>query len=167
MFAYAAQSFYHSVNRAAGVAPVLSPPITAKTFCYYWLEGQDLIYLKLHGYPGIPILYGDDNTPALDISSIVNATLGGVTIFAPTCHLRRSSLFNAFFYSGARYVIAGEGTNYAAVDQVAGADRLGLWLRRLMQWGFSTPLAFHIARYRVLLSTSQAARDTFGFKLYT
>ena len=166
VFAYAAQSFYHSVSRAAGVAPILSPPITASTFNHSWLRGQDLIYLKLHGYPRDPTWYGDDHTPALNISSIDNANLDRCTIFAANCHLTRSPFLAALFFAGAHYVIGGDSTNYAAVSDVAGADLLGLWLRRLMSWGIPVPLAFRFARWRVLFEPGPAAADTAKFHLF-
>ena len=154
------------MSRAAGVAPLLSPPLTADTFMHSWLEGQSLIYFKLHGYPNEQVWYGDHHTPALHIRSIENARLDDATVFAPNCHLTRSPFLQALLSSGAAYVIGGDATNYAAINEVAGADLLGLWIRRLMSWGIPTPLAFRFARYRMLFEPGVPATDTVKFHLF-
>lgn len=86
VFAYCCASFEETTWRAAGVEPLLSPPVTAETFEPRWLEGPgwspaisrrvgqagawqseawELIYFDLHGWPGEACWRGDDGLVAL------------------------------------------------------------------------------------------------------
>lgn len=169
IFAYCAAEFQHSVRKAAGVQPLLSPPATAHIFDPRWLEGRDFIYLKLHGLPEETYWYGDNWLTALRATQILAANLTGTVIFVANCHLYQalpapacadtadrqagnndyhptSPMLNALLIAGARAVVGGSGDNHAKTHSIHGADRLGRALRYLLQFGLAPHPAFRLAQ---------------------
>lgn len=183
IYALCAASFAESVRRAAGAAPALSPPVTLDTFNPASIEGHHLLYIKLHGLPNHPRWYGDRWKPAISAQQIASANLSGTVVFAATCHLytiRANQLvpgpmLQALFSTNARAIVGGPNANAATRDRVAGADLLGMYLRRLLSLRLPPSTAFKLARSCVRASrhtTSDtddliALADTLRFRLFT
>ena len=153
VFAYCAAEFQHSVTKAAGVQPLLSPPATAEIFHPSWLERYDFLYFKLEGLPEEIYWYGDNWITALRATQILAADLRGTVVFVANCHLFQtnnghhptSPMLAALLAAGARAVIGGSGKNYAKRHSVHGADRLGRTFRHLLQLGLPPYIAFRLA----------------------
>lgn len=167
-FAYCAQSFQQSVHQAAGVQPRTCPPTTRATFQPAWLEGQHLIYFKLHGLPDQPYWYGDDWITALDIPSIEAADLTGAVIFIANCHFAESPLLIPFLTSNACAIIGGGGENYGKQRTVYGADRLGRTVRILLSWRIAPHTALAIAKAQLALASADdpKAADALAFHIW-
>jgi len=169
------------------VTPVTSPPLTSTTFDATRLEGHDLLYIDLHGWPGAPVWLGQSaldtiverRNVALTVEQIGNISLLGTVVFAATCYLAddESPMLDALLDAGARYVIGGEGINWNGMHNPIGAGLLGQWLRGGMQLGIEPLRALALAKQRVSLSLVQyrlrgmnaqvtAARDALAFRAY-
>lgn len=186
VFAYCAESFRRSVERAAGVSPLTCPPTSADTLDVSLLEGNGLLYFDLHGSPGIGHWRGDDWSIALTAQQIGQVDLGGATVFALSCFLgdADSPMMDALLDSGAKYVVGGDGQNWAGKSAlgVYGASLLGLWFRRLLVVGFGAPKALALAKRPVAMQLQRmkllgrkgrsasektlAAKDTLAFRMY-
>lgn len=180
VFAYCAGEFVEAARRASGVAPLVCPPMAESAFAPEMLEGYDLIYLDLHGEPWGARLYGDHHTAALATWQAREADLTGAVVFAVSCYMadEGSPMLQAFLDAGARYVIAGEGRNWAASKAVTGAHLLGMRFRQLMAWGMEPLAALRLAKRWVALAAllawglgrsggGEAERDALEFRAYT
>lgn len=172
-FAYCCQSFKRSVSRAAGVDPVLCPPVTAATFQPAVLEAFDFLYFKLHGLPGEAHWYGDNWITALSAAQLQGLDLSRAVVFAANCFLaprqaETSPMLHALLTAGAKAVIGGPGENLARARRVDGADLLGHRLRLILAAGASPQFAFHTAMTSITLHRpSTATHDTLAFHLFT
>jgi hypothetical protein len=178
-FAYCCASFADATRRAAGVAPATCPPVSAATFNPAWLNGDgkrayQLIYFDLHGEHGSLEWYGDVGMSALTVEHVRAANLGGAVVFALNCFLadQDSPMMDALLAAGARYVIGGEGKNWAGKLSLFGASLLGRWFRLMLRVGYEPLDALRMAKQRVQLSLLgqpdrvAAAKDTLEFKAY-
>ena len=174
-FAYCAASFKHSVTKAAGVAPLLSPPITAETFKPRYLENRRFIYFKLHGLPAQPFWYGDYWTTALTADQILQADLSDATVFVANCHLYQGTLghypspmLTALLKAGARAVVGGPGPNWARARSLYGADVLGYHFRRLIVGlHFRPTIALNISQAIIKnLPRDPGITDALGFRIF-
>ena len=179
VFAYCCASFAEATRKAAGVEPVLCPPASTQTFDPGWLEGYDLLYFDLHGQPDARHWQGDDAVLALAASQIRQADLGGAVVFALNCYLadEGSPMMDALLDAGARYVIGGDGKNWAGQRDVYGAGLLGYLFRQLLARGVSPLKALALAKGGIRIKMKvdriakktgkvKAARDTLAFKVY-
>lgn len=172
VFAYCATTFEYSVTKAAGVVPLLSPPITTAGFEPHWLQGHDFIYLKLHGLPEEAYWYGDNWITAISATQILAADLKGTTVFVANCHLFQanngqrpsSPMLTALLAAGARAVVGGAGDNFAKRHTVHGADRLGRAFRYLLQLGFAPYTAFRLAQFLLTLRPHKEPADLDALK---
>jgi len=150
------------------------------------LEGHDLLYFDLHGWPGGPVWLGQSKpgaverrNVALTVEQLADIVLYGTVVFAATCHLAddESPMLDALLDAGARYVIGGEGVNWNGMHNPIGAGLLGQWFRRGMQMGIEPLRALALAKQRVRLSLMRyrvcgmeaqatAARDALAFRAY-
>jgi hypothetical protein len=181
ILAYCCASFAESTQKAAGVAPLLSPPLSAfggqglDRFPVSALEGHDLIYFKLHGLPGEPYWYGDDWTTALSSDQIRANDLSGTVVFAANCHLWASEkavhgqpMLDALLHAGAAAVVGGGGENFGKRKSVYGADLLGKWFVMALRLGALPLTAFYVAKARVSFEADDpAALDTLHFRIFT
>ncbi len=172
VLAYCAQSFEHSVKRAAGVKPLLSPPVTMDTFNPTWLEGYNLVYVKLHGLPNQPFWYGAISTEisctALSADQVRQANLTDTIVFVANCYLPESPMLQALLDAGAKAVIGGPGQNYGRPHSVDGADLLGLFFRYFLTWGLPTSTALRAAKLRLRYKRKdKATKDTLAFQIWT
>lgn len=155
------------MRRAAGVTPLLSPPVSFHQFKPEWLEGFDFIYFKLHGLPKQPYWYGDDWLTAIGAEHLRSSVLVGTVVFVANCYLPGSPMLGALLMAGAEAVVGGEGVNYARSDRVDGADLLGLYFRFFMQVGFSVKFSLTLAKSRFKVRRkSKVKSDTLEFKFY-
>lgn len=171
VFAYCSQSAAKSTRKATGVEPVTCPPTKAATFDVQALEGQDFIYFDLHGAPGGTEWRGDKRTIALREAQIRAANLTGAVVFATNCHLgdADSPMLTALLDAGARYVVAGDGLNWAGAQTVIGAARLGQLFRIAL--GFMDArralTAAKLGLQRLWMrGQTGVVQDTLGFKLF-
>lgn len=157
--AYCAASFEKSVHRAAGVQPVLSPPVDLELISPAQFEGYDFIYFKLHGLPGQPYWYGDFWTTAISADQVRKMTLDNTIIFAACCHLyqgepghyRPGPMLTALLSAGARAIVGGPGINYAKGYALYGADVLGHAFRIFTGLKFQPTTALRLALARTRL----------------
>lgn len=162
-------------RKAAGIRPLLSPPVTASDLAPSDLGGYDLLYFDLHGHPLQPFWRGDGRAVALTAQQVHAADLSGAIVFALTCYLadEGSPMLDALLDAGARYVVGGDGKNWAGSRrELFGAGLLGLWFRRLLAWGVPPLNALALAKKRVKwgmidkASKRLAAKDALQFRAY-
>jgi hypothetical protein len=168
-FAYCSQALAQAVARAAGVEPLTSPPASWRTISPRTLEGHDFIYINLDGAAGSPYWYGDGWETALSAAQIQAADLAGVGVFVASCHLPESPMLPALLVAGAAWVIGGAGVNWSSRRRLAGADLLGLWVRRAVGWGWEPERALRLAKLRVLLQVWDVRirrEDTLRFRVW-
>jgi hypothetical protein len=180
ILAYCCASFAESTQKAVGVAPLLSPPLSAfdgpglDRFPSLALQGHDLLYFKLHGLPGQPYWYGDDWVTALTSDQIRAADLSRTVVFVANCHLwmpgkssKGQPMLDALLDAGAVAVVGGGGKNWGKKRKVYGADLLGKWFTMCLRLGASPLTAFYVAKARVSMEDDMGAKDTLGFRLFT
>ncbi len=147
------------MTKAAGVRPLLSPPVTAATFAPSQLAGYDFIYFKLHGLLRESYWYGDNWQTALTVRQIADADLSSAVVFVANCFLwepgpdptEKAPMLRALLEAGARAVVGGPGENYARKQTVMGADRLGRDFRITLALGLAPSIAFKLAHKRYSL----------------
>jgi hypothetical protein len=156
-------------RRAAAPDQVItSPPTTFDTFEPAMISGADLLYLKLHGLPKQAYLYGDGLVTACSANQIAQANLTDCIVFAAVCHLPETPFMPALFHAGARAVVAGHGSNYAARTRVYGADMLGMLFRRLLQLKVPPALAFRFAKAKMARGRQDRyTRDALQFQYHS
>ena len=165
-FAYCVQSAKRAVREAVGVEPITSPPTTAPTFILEWLEGNDLIYFRLHGTKGFSSWYNDEGTIALDITAVELADLDGAVVVVANCYGASDPMIQALYMAGASAVIAGEGSNWGGRGYAIGTDLLTLWLRRCLELGISVRGSLAIAKARLAMTAwRQSDRDAMAFRV--
>ncbi|MFO7955864.1 MAG: hypothetical protein R6X33_02055, partial [Candidatus Brocadiia bacterium] len=137
-----------------------------------WLEGRDFVLFKLHGLEGQPFWYGDDFTTALSAGQLAQADLQGAVVFVANCWLtdddgQPGPMLQALLRANAHAVIGGPGINYALANQIGGADLLALYVRFLLQVGFSAWNALKWAKVRLqIVRPSYVTQDTLDFRMY-
>jgi hypothetical protein len=150
--------------------------MTADRFDPTWLENRDLVLIDLHGERGLDYWYAVQAGPipvrivALRAEQIRQAALGGAVIFATSCYLGEddSPMLQALLAARARYVIAGEGQNYAGARKMAGAGLLMLFFRMFLEAGASPLKALETAKasMRIVGRNKRAREDALAFRAY-
>jgi len=164
VFAYCTDTARQAVRAATGVSPLSSPPVTAETLDTRWLEGHDLVYVRLHGLPGGRGWYNDAGEIALLEAQVAAADLSGSVVVVANCYGDRGPMAEALCAAGATAVIAGAGPNYAAAQRVVGTDLLVRWLILGMRMGLGVDRALRLARMRLRVSSWRASdRDAAQF----
>lgn len=179
VFAYCAASFQEATRRAAGMEPLTCPPASAEHFERSWLENHDFLYFDLHGAPGEAYWLGDEGIVALRADQITSCSLDGAIVFATNCYLadEESPMMDALLEAGARYVIGGQGPNWAGERTLYGASLLGWRFRQLLERGFDPLRALALAKkwirlglmaHRVLghAGRIRTDEDTLAFRVY-
>ena len=171
VFAYCTWQARHAVEVATGVTPLTSPPIWSESFDSALLEGNDLIYVRLHGSPTFPYTwYGESEgggwIPALVGADLEGVDLGGAVVVLANCHSASSPLVSELYGAGAGTVIAGPGSNYAGGQRVIGTDKLVQWIIKCLKRGMSVRSALTLARVRLFATSWRAAdRDALAFTI--
>jgi hypothetical protein len=138
------------------VEPITCPPTTAATLDLARIEEADFLYIDLHGEPGQRFWLGDDGELAMTAAQVETLDLSGTVVFAVSCYLADadSPMLDALLDAGARYVIGGEGLNWAAATRPTGAAALGHRLRQLLAYGFDPLRALALAKRFLKLGVS-------------
>lgn len=159
--------------------PLCCPPASAELFERSWLESRDFLYFDLHGQPGAAAWYGDEGIVALRAEQAISCSLDGAIVFATNCYLadEESPMMDALLDAGARYVIGGQGPNWAGQRRLYGASLLGWRFRQLLERGFDPLRALALAKrwiglgmvaHRLLGRAAQVRtdQDTLAFRIY-
>lgn len=170
IFAYCTEAAAEAVGDATGTIPFTSPPWTDRQIRPEMLEGQDLIYIRLHGRPGLSVWVGQGRgarlVAAFSRANLEGVDLGGAVVVLANCYGAESPMMDDLLEAGASAVIAGYGPNYAAANAVIGADLLVRALIRGLARGWPIRRAFRWARLRLLLGGwHKANRDAYQFVL--
>lgn len=155
------------VRRAAGVMPLLSPPVSLDNLRPEILKGYDLLYVKLFGWPDVSYWYNAEGETVISARLIEQADLSGTAVFVANCYLPESPMLKALLSAGARAVIGGAGYNYFRKSRLEGVDLLGLYVRVLMQYGAEARLALSFARARLQFKRKdKVTKDTLAFEVW-
>lgn len=158
--------------------PKTCPPLDYLSFNPRWLEGRDFIYFDLHGLPNTDFWFEMttiDGVPmqikAITANLVRSARLDGAVVFATNCHLadENSQMLDALLDAGAKYVIAGEGKNWASTRRPTGAAELGRLVRVGMERGGSPLNALGSAKHALKQQRNinlNELKDTLEFKAY-
>lgn len=129
LVAYCARSWWLSTWRTTGTRPLTSPPLTADSLDLNSLRAP-LVYLRLHGIPGAPYLFGDDRMPALAIEQVRALDLEGGIVFLEGCWGGR--IADAFLQAGAVAVVGAEASTWGRRWLLGPSSLVGReWLRTL------------------------------------
>jgi len=168
IFAYCIPRAARSVAAATGTTPYTSLPWTAETLGRL-PGGYGLLYFRLHGSEvERGIWFGEDANrdlvPALEAHNIKGADLRGAVAVVANCYGADDPLVQLLYQAGARAVIAGEGPNMAAGNNIIGTDLLVRWLRLSLRMG--PAWALRVARARLLATGwREADRDALAFRI--
>jgi hypothetical protein len=171
--AYCMASQADVVWRATGTHPVTCPPFDYRTFDTRVMEQARFVWLGLHGMTTDPhYLYGNSipsnpfpiKVKALYAGDIRDLNLEGVVVYASVCHFTDTK-FPYYFKKAGATVIGGPGENYGRDKGVAGADKLGMLLLKIL--GDVPRLAVDLAleRAKEHLTDSQMEVDAREFKV--
>lgn len=169
--AYCTVPACRAVAEATGVAPLVSPPVTAETLDPAWLEGYDLLYFRLHGLENSDNWFGESKwgTPVLALTPemLWGVDLSGTVVVVANCYGAQSPrMIGELYTAGARAVVAGRGPNYAAGRRVIGADKLVREMAKGLRRGWSPSRALYVARLKLLTTAWRAAdRDALEFSI--
>lgn len=173
VWAYCTAKNAASVQAAVGVEPWTSPPCTQETLDNKGMEGQDLLYFRLHGLKSVPSMWWGETrlgglVPAFARDNLKGIDLGGAVVVLANCYGNSSPLVKSLLLSGASAVIAGPGKNYAAKrGRVIGVDTLAKWVRIGLGSGLGPQAALSLAKSRLLLTSWRAVdRDALEFRLH-
>jgi len=156
-----------AVRKAAGIQPITTPPLTTTTFTSNLLSGYDFIYIKLHGLANQSYWYGSNWETAVSAKQLQQCNLSGTIIFVSNCYLPNSPMLNALLQAGAQAVIGGEGLNYAGINQLSGADKLGYYFRRLLILKRPPNETLTIAKKLLYKRNNSITKDTKQFQVWT
>lgn len=158
---------------------MFSPPVDCCSLDLRMLEEQDLLYFDLHGEPGASWWRGDDGLIALTDAQIRSVDLRGAIVFAVNCYLadEASPMLEALLDAGARFVVGGQGRNWAGKRTLMGAGLLGLRFRRMLERDWEPMVALAVAkRWLKLLAAADrvmgkgekaaAAQDALAFRAF-
>lgn len=173
VWAYCTAKNAASVQAAVGVEPLTSPPCTQETLDNATMEGNDLLYFRLHGLKSLPSMWFGETekgglVPAFARENLKGIDLGGAVVILANCYGNSSPLVRSLLLSGASAVIAGPGKNYAAKGgRVVGTDTLAKWIRLGLGSGLGLKAALGLAKSRLLLTSWRAVdRDALEFRLH-
>ncbi len=145
-----------AVERAAGVRPVTSPPLTIDNFNTKWLHRPyDLLYFSLHGIPEQPYWYGDNWLTAISAEHFAGVDLSGAVVFVANCYLQGSPMEKALLDCHPKALIGGSGKNWTRTKRPVGANLLGWYVRRLVCAGIAADKALHLAKLGLRGKNSQ------------
>lgn len=170
IFAYCTLPSKNAVREATGIEPYTSPPLTVQLFDPIHLMA-DVIYIRLHGLPLIPTRwFGEDDDhnliAALGQEHIRQVRLPSSVVILANCYGADSPMIKDFYDSGASAVIAGHGLNYAARNQVVGADKLAREVIEHLKRGDHIEQALGRAKMSLRLTAFRFSdRDALEFKI--
>jgi hypothetical protein len=111
IFVLTTKSWRISSFLTTGVIPVTSPPVVAGNIDLSLLEGNDILYIRLHGIEGQPFFYGDPGFPTtLSATQVQSLDLTGTEIFLEGCY--GGLMADAFLSAGALSVVGSNKPTY-------------------------------------------------------
>lgn len=155
------------MEKAAGVRPLLSPPVVLRTYAPDLLSGYEFVYVKLHGLADQRFWYNAGWDTVVSAEQLRGTDLVGAVVFVANCYLPESPMLAALLDAGAAAVVGGGGPNLAGVNVVQGADLLGFWFRMAYQLMGDAGLALSVAKRRLKVTPNRANRDALEFELWT
>jgi len=172
-FVYCAQAWRKAAALTALRIPITSPPITAENFDPAWMEGQPLLYFKLHGYENDPDWYGLDERghkpTALTPNLVRQADLTGAIVVAVVCYGAGGEMEGAFLEAGAIAFFGSADEVVAREDAVDEADLLAQQLLALARksQNLQDILAEAKERYRTMRGENLTEYDHATLEAFT
>lgn len=137
------RSWRLSTRLATGVWPLTCPPLTAEAIQPAQLHAP-LLYIRLHGLPDQPFLYGDGWQTALAATWVAALKLPASLVFLEGCY--GAQLAEAFMAGGARAVVGNNQPTFGRRLRLGPAQQIGrAWLRQL-RLGWPVSLALRAAQ---------------------
>lgn len=167
--AYCDARYLRATQQAAGPGAVVfaSPPVTdahAPAFVGT-LQYADMVYFNFHAAPGQSAWLNVDGGLALSADTLRDFDLSRGVVFMVNCYAG-GGMLAALRATHPRAIIGGDGENLGALDRLAGADLLGLWVRRALTLGLPPRAALGVAKQRLRLGPQTASvRDALEFKI--
>lgn len=129
MFVYCARSWRVSTILTTGQIPLTCPPVTADTLDIRRLADR-IIYIRLHGVPGQPYLYGDGWQTALSAEQVRGLKLPFPMVFLEGCY---GALFaQAFLEAGAVAVVGSDTQTIGKRLAIGESSKIGrAWLKEV------------------------------------
>lgn len=123
-----AKSWWLSTYRATGARPFTSPPLVAQTIDLNKLIAP-IVYIRLHGIPGQPYLYGDPGwQTAVSAEQIAAVNWKGALVFMEGCY--GAMLANSFLQGGATAVAGAGKSTWGRRYFIGPSSKVGSeWLR--------------------------------------
>lgn len=141
--AYCCRSWLVSTWLAAGARPLTCPPLTADSVQPVQFQAA-VLYIRLHGLPDQPFLYGDGWQTALAATWVAGLKLPASLVFLEGCY--GGQIAEAFLAGGARAVVGNEQPTYGRRIRLGPAQQIGrAWLQQLRR-GFPVGLALRAAQ---------------------
>ena len=131
--AYCARSWWISTWRTTGKRPITCPELTAETLDIDNLIAP-IVYLRLHGMPDQPFLYGDSWQTALAAHQVKGADFSGSLVFLEGCY--GDTMGQAFLAAGARAVVGSTGTTYGRRWRLGPSSIVGRAWLKMVRRGF-------------------------------
>lgn len=156
---------YSDVSRRIVNGPIITAPgFNLRTLELTWLEA-DFVYIDLHGRPDQPKWLFAGDKRVIDYRQIDTFAKGKI-IFATTCHLPGTALYDAL--RRGNVLVSGAGENFGSTGgRAIGAQLLGLWFRRMLELGMTPEKALRYAKTRVAFTSlfRRGDRDALSFQI--
>ena len=169
IFAYCDQRYAIATRKAVGSgARLVTSPLLQDEDARDWAQlaqEADLIYFNLHADPYRSEWFTTDGTIALRHETLRRMDFRRGIVFMVNCYAG-GGMLDALKATQPRAIVGGYGENLGGQDRLAGADVLGLWFRRGLQWrlGYRAALALGKARLRFMPRTP-SVRDALQFEV--
>jgi hypothetical protein len=146
-----------STWRTTRVKPFTSPPLAADSLSIEALYAP-IVYIRLHGMPGQPYLYGDPGLiTALSAKQVIKANFNESDVFLEGCY--GDMMADAFLCAGARSVSGSRAPTWGRRWRLGPSSIVGReWLHQILS-GKSPETAMQIA--------SETVSEPFNFGWFT
>jgi hypothetical protein len=167
--AYCDQRYAQATRNACGSnATVLTcPPVYGEHLAQYatLFEQADLIYFNLHAAPNDAHWYISDGSLAANADQISTLNMSNAVVYMINCYAG-GAVLETLKRSNPRAIIGGYGENLGSTEKLAGADLLGLWLRRGLAFGLTPRSALAAAKARLVLGAqTNSVKDALAFEV--
>jgi hypothetical protein len=169
VLAYCDARYQAAVRQMAGpgATMLVSPPLRDEDLAMFAgaFAAADLILFNFHALPGADAWLNTTGDVALSAATVRRVALRRAVIFMVNCNAG-GGVLEALKSCRPRAIIGGQGENLGALTMLAGADLLGLWLRRALQWGLPPRAALGLAKTRLRAGLQTASiRDALNFEV--
>lgn len=167
--AYCDKRYAEATRQAVGEAArlMVSPPVLDIDIQAMRLDAfaVDLVYFNFHAMPGQEAWVNTEGDVALSAPTLRHFDLRPAAVFMVNCYAG-GGMLAALKATHPRAIIGGEGENLGGLSKLAGADLLGLWVRRGLEMGLSPDKALKLAKARLSVGVRTASvRDALEFKM--